>query len=88
MLLIIEAKKYVSKCRIHAVNIRANLVFDYQSMCELHENVSSGRCQDVNVSINLLSIIKAKEQVSRCRSCAVNIRANLVFDYQSMCELN
>ena len=42
----------------------------------------------MNISINLLLIIKAKKQVSRCRSHAVNIRTNLAFDYQSMCELN
>ena len=35
----------------------------------------------MNISINLLLIIKAKKHISRYRIHAVKIRANLAFDY-------
>ena len=43
--------------------LSANLGFDYVTKCEFKENVLRVRCQDANVSFNLVLIIKQVHKI-------------------------
>ena len=51
------------------MKIRTNLAFGYLSKCGFKENVLRGKCQDANVSINLVFDYQSKCMLLKFKHC-------------------